>query len=485
MLGEEWKMEAPGGRWALLLLVTGAWAQNVSVSVVCGSSRLQVTVLADLFGNGVPISARELMLGAGCAVTAVQPDRFQLDYLLSACGATMELLPDTIHYRNFLYYRPSAVGGVIRASAFSVPIDCFYSRTGNVSSLGLQPTWAPFSSTLMHRQRLDFALDVYDSTWSSPLSDPTYYLGDLINIQASVRTGSHAPLKIYVDECVARPSMESSMKYEVITDHGCLVDGQHSRSRFLALRGDQFLRFQLDTFVFTNASNNQIYLLCHLKAVAAGPANQRNKACSYDPVAAVWRSQEGGDCSCCASPAGCESRKRRRHQPPDGRGLLGEADLQLGPIRLASNLSTTLVSSPLTLASAELTSAMAGAVELSSTGPFSGTPKASRPVLFPPNRAANPIIRGEAKDSSGLRLPFSVTTLAIAVLCSLFVFLGILGCYCSTKRYHRGYRMGAADTATGETSAVAMAPTASGDVNVASKKPGAVVAAACGESGSV
>ncbi|XP_074922101.1 zona pellucida sperm-binding protein 3-like [Chelonoidis abingdonii] len=478
-------MGAPVGCWALLLLVAGAWAQNASVLVVCGGSQLQITVLADIFGDGVTVSAKELTLGAGCAVTAVGPDRFQLEYLLSACGATMELLSDTIHYRNFLHYKPSAVRGVIRASAFSLPIDCFYPRTGNVSSLGLQPTWVPFNSTLMHRHHLDFALDVYDSTWSFPLSDPTYYLGDLINIQASVRTGSHAPLRIYVDECVARPSTASSIKYEVITDHGCLVDGQHSRSHFLAPRGDQFLRFQLDTFVFTGASNSQIYLLCHLKAVAAGPADQHNKACSYDPATTAWHSHEGGNCSCCASPAGCGSRRRRRRLPQDREGLLGEADLQLGPIKLATNSSITPGSSLLTLASTEPTFATAGAVELSSTVPISGTPKAIHPVLFSPNRAVNPIVRGDMKDSSGLQLPFSVTTLAIAVLCSLFVFLGILGCYCSTKRYHRGYQMGAVDVALGESGAVAMAPTASRDSSVASKKPGAVVAAACGESGSV
>uniref|UniRef100_A0A8C8SSX7 ZP domain-containing protein n=1 Tax=Pelusios castaneus TaxID=367368 RepID=A0A8C8SSX7_9SAUR len=253
----------------------------------------------------------------------------------------------------------------------------------------------------MHRQRLDFALEVYDSTWTYPLSDPTYYLGDLINIQASVRTGSHAPLKIYVDECVARPSADSSMKHEVITDHGCLVDGQHSRSRFLAPRGDQFLRFQLDTFVFTAASNNQIYLICHLKAVVAGPADQQNKACSYDLVAADWRSQEGGDCSCCASPAGCGSRRQRRHRPQGRRGLLGEADVLLGPLQLASNHSAMLISTTLALASTELSSATAGAVGLSSSVPEKGMPKATLPVLFPPNRAANPIIRVEAKDSRG------------------------------------------------------------------------------------
>nr|XP_025042092.1 zona pellucida sperm-binding protein 3-like isoform X1 [Pelodiscus sinensis] len=455
------------------------------VSVVCGSSRLQIMVPADLFGNGVPITDRELMLGAGCAVTDVGEETFQLDYLLLACGATMELLPDTIHYRNVLYYRPFALEGVSRASAFSLPIDCYYPRSGNVSSSGLQPTWAPFSATLMHRQRLDFALDVYDSTWSSPLSDPTSYLGDLINIQASVRTGSHAPLKIYIDECVAQPSVESSVKYEVITDHGCLVDGQHSRSRFLTPRGDHFLRFQLDTFVFTGASNNQIYLLCHLKAVAAGPATQHNKACSYDPATAAWLSHEGGDCSCCASPAHCGTRRRRRHLPQDREGLLGEVDIQLGPIKLASNSSAVLASSSHTAASTEPASAMPVAVEVSSTMTTSGIPKAIRPVLLSPNQAANPIVREETKDSSGLQLPFSVTTLAIAVMSSIFVFLGILGCYCSTKRYHRGYRMGAADAALGEAGAVAMAPTAAGNSSVASKKPGAVVASACGESGAV
>lgn len=57
-------------------------------------------------------------------------------------------------------------------------------------------------------------------TWSQPVSEPTYSLGDLINIQASVKESNHVPLKIYVDECVARPSAEASVKYEVITNHG-------------------------------------------------------------------------------------------------------------------------------------------------------------------------------------------------------------------------------------------------------------------------
>lgn len=56
----------------------------------------------------------------------------------------------------------------------------------------------------------------------------------------------------------------------------------------------------------------QISLRCHLKAVAEGAGSVSGKACSYDGVAAAWRSPDGADCSCCGSPAGCGGRRRRR-----------------------------------------------------------------------------------------------------------------------------------------------------------------------------
>lgn len=46
--------------------------------------------------------------------------------------------------------------------------DALCCRTGSVSSGALQPTWVPFGSTIAHRRRLRFALDVYDSEWGSP-----------------------------------------------------------------------------------------------------------------------------------------------------------------------------------------------------------------------------------------------------------------------------------------------------------------------------
>ncbi|XP_044278679.1 zona pellucida sperm-binding protein 3-like [Varanus komodoensis] len=370
--------------WALLLLATGAYAQNTSVSVSCGSSHLVISVPVDLFGSGVVVGASELTLGAGCAVTTERSDQLLLEYPLFSCGATRKLLPDSIHYRNVLHYNPVAPNGVIRARGFSHLIDCFYPRSWNISSLALQPTWVPFSSTVVDRQRLNFALEVYDSTWSLPVSEPTYYLGDLINIQASVRKGNHVPLKIYVDECVARPSAESTVKYEVITNHGCLVDGQYGHSRFLAPPGDGTLRFQLDTFTFTGASSNQIYLICHLKAVSVGSVDRLNKACSYDLAMATWSSHEGADCSCCASPGGCGTRRRRRRgQPQQRKGLFGEANLKFGPIRVnAERMNSSSTLDPLSVLST------------------STTPKTPHAARLPPNQVVNIIMRGGVKEGS-------------------------------------------------------------------------------------
>ncbi|NXW09525.1 ZP3 protein, partial [Fregetta grallaria] len=93
-------------------------------------------------------------------------------------------------------------------------------RTGSISSGPVQPTWVPFGSTIAHRRRLRFTLDVYDSTWSSRLHQPTYSLGELINIEASVSTDPRLPLRVFVDECVASPSAVARLKYEIIADNG-------------------------------------------------------------------------------------------------------------------------------------------------------------------------------------------------------------------------------------------------------------------------
>ncbi|KAM6392664.1 zona pellucida sperm-binding protein 3-like [Pluvialis apricaria] len=401
-----------------------------AVSVTCGHARLSVAVPAGLLGSHV--ADGELTLGSGCGVTAADGDTYRLEHPLVGCGTTLELLPGSIRYSNVLHYRPLAEGAVARAGPFSLPVDCYYPRTGSVSSGAVQPTWVPFASTVAHRRRLRFALDAYDGTWSSRLHQPTYSLGELINIQASVSTDPRLPLRVFVDECVASPSAAAWLKYKVIADNGCLLDGQLGRSRFLPQRGDRFLRFQLDTFLFPNASGSQIYLRCHLKAVAEGGGSTAGKACSYDRVAAAWHSPDGADCSCCGSPSGCRGRRWRRLAGSGG--LLGEASVHLGPLGLLSSLPS---------------------LSLSPTG----LPTVPEPGAAPPCRPSVPVVRGEReKKDSGLAVPG--TTLAIVTMCSILTAVSMTGCYCSMRRHRRGHQAGGAEAAPGEPRAVAMAPMA-------------------------
>ncbi|XP_074023451.1 zona pellucida sperm-binding protein 3-like [Numenius arquata] len=427
-------MKALGRRWFLLLLVATAWAQDALVSVTCGHWWLSVAVPAGLLGSRV--ADRELTLGSGCGVTSADGDRYRLEHPLLSCGTTLEFLPDSIRYSNVLRYRPSAGGAVARARPFSLPVDCYYPRTGSVSSGAIQPTWVPFGSTLAHRRRLRFALDAYDSSWSSRLHQPTYSLGELINIQASVDADPRLSLRVFVDQCVASASaVATRLRYEVIADNGCLLDGQLGRSRFLPQRGDGFLRFQLDTFLFPNASGSQIYLCCHLKAVAEGAAT--GKACSYDRVAAAWLSPDGDDCSCCGSPAGCGGRRRRRLAGTGG--LLGEASIRFGPLGLVSSVPT-LTSVP------------------------TSVPMAPEPTTASPRRPSVPVVRGEKRDS-GLAVPG--TTLAMVAMCSIITAVGMAGCYCSVRRHRRGERVGD----PGEPHAVAMVPTPASGPRAPPKTP--------------
>uniref|UniRef100_A0A8B9SH55 Zona pellucida sperm-binding protein 3 n=1 Tax=Anas platyrhynchos TaxID=8839 RepID=A0A8B9SH55_ANAPL len=264
----------------------------IPVQVRCGSGRLSVGVPAGLLGAG---AFRELRLGSGCGVTGADGDRYWLEHPLTACGTVLQLLPDTIRYTNLLRYRPLAAGPAARPAPFSVPVECRYPRRGSISSGAVQPTWIPFGSTVAHRRRLRFALDAYDRSWTSRLPLPTFVLGELINIQASVAAETHLPLRVFVDECVASPGTASPVSYQLIGDGGCLLDGRLGRSRFLPQRRDGALRFQLDSFLFPNTSSPQIFLRCHLRAAVAGAGG--SKACSYDPSADCWV-QPASACGC-------------------------------------------------------------------------------------------------------------------------------------------------------------------------------------------
>ena len=58
--------------------------------------------------------------------------------------------------------------------------------------------------------------------WSSQRPSNVYYLGDIINIEASVKVYNHVPLRVFVDSCVATrvADVNSVPRYSFIENHG-------------------------------------------------------------------------------------------------------------------------------------------------------------------------------------------------------------------------------------------------------------------------
>lgn len=122
-------------------------------------------------------------------------------------------------------------------------------RQGNVSSWAIQPTWVPFRTTVFSEEKLVFSLRLMEGeqdglggvncwggqcsgrlsppaclaeNWSAEKMTPTFQLGDRAHLQAQVHTGSHVPLRLFVDHCVATltPDWSTSPYHTIVDFHG-------------------------------------------------------------------------------------------------------------------------------------------------------------------------------------------------------------------------------------------------------------------------
>ncbi|XP_078285520.1 zona pellucida sperm-binding protein 3-like, partial [Rhinoraja longicauda] len=140
----------------------------------CGERSLVVTVYKDLFGTRHLVKAADLTLGpAGCPATNV-------------FTANSTMAGDFLIYTTRINYVPWALGVIIvRTNEVIVPIQCRYPRMkGNVSSDPIKPTWILFSSTKSGEGRLSFSLRLMNDDWLTERTSATYYLGELIHMEA-------------------------------------------------------------------------------------------------------------------------------------------------------------------------------------------------------------------------------------------------------------------------------------------------------------
>ncbi|KAJ7313269.1 hypothetical protein JRQ81_004553 [Phrynocephalus forsythii] len=348
-------------------LSRGAPLRSHAVKVACEPHRVVVTVRRDFFGLGHLVAPGDLTLGVPPCPPA-SFDHASNEVLFEAglheCGSSVQMTPQWLVYRTSLFYRPSLAANpvVVRTNAAEVPIECRYPRMENVSSRAIQPTWAPFRSTVSAEARLGFSLRLMTDDWRGERSSARFQLGDLLRLQADIRAENHRPLRLYVDSCVAggSPETPSAPRYPIVDSHGCLVDGRPEgvSSTFLSPRPQQgVLRFTVDAFRWAGDAGNQIYIMCHLKVTPAEQVpDALNKACSFSAARRAWLPVEGPGAICnCCERRNCAGETLRepprgfispRHQPWEISGQRSltveterhEARLALGPIAVFDSL---------------------------------------------------------------------------------------------------------------------------------------------------
>uniref|UniRef100_A0A3B4YRX4 Zona pellucida sperm-binding protein 3 n=1 Tax=Seriola lalandi dorsalis TaxID=1841481 RepID=A0A3B4YRX4_SERLL len=279
-----------------------------TVAVMCREKDAHVEVKKDLFGIGQFINPADLTLGACGAVaedTGAQILIFEAE--LHDCGSILTMTEESLIYTFTLNYDPQPVGGsnVVRTSKAAVIVECHYPRKHNVSSLPLDPQWIPFSAVKVAEEFLYFTLKLMTDDWQYERPSYQYFLGDLINVEATVKQYFHIPLRVYVDNCVATlaPELNSNPRYAFIENHGCLVDARitGSASKFMARTAENKLQFHLEAFRFQGADSGLLYITCHLKATStAYPIDTEHRACSY---ISGWKEAAGADAAC----GSCES----------------------------------------------------------------------------------------------------------------------------------------------------------------------------------
>ncbi|XP_048046087.1 zona pellucida sperm-binding protein 3-like isoform X2 [Megalobrama amblycephala] len=200
-----------------------------TVAVICHENYIEIAIKVDLFDVGLPVDASELRLGAdsqfipSCKVTAFSNNEYIIAAELTDCGTQHWITDDSLIYTNLLIFTPQpSPDGVVRLEQAVVPIECYYSRKFDVTSNPIKPTWIPYSSTQSAVEDLQFSLKLMTSDWHSERASAVYFLGDIINMEASVHLGHHVSLRIYFESCVATvtPDMNSVPRYTFIENHG-------------------------------------------------------------------------------------------------------------------------------------------------------------------------------------------------------------------------------------------------------------------------
>ncbi|XP_041084604.1 zona pellucida sperm-binding protein 3-like [Polyodon spathula] len=212
-------------------------------------------------------------------------------------------------YKNVLKYVPSVHNSTIRRSMpFTVPLQCRYYRYHHVYKHGIRPLWRNQTRFKSLQSPNSFALRIINGDWVPDHMMNTFYLGQPIHFEAT--TNLTIPgTKLFIHSCyaTASPALNSTPRYTVIENYGCMVDSKYETcsSHFVPPRTKNTINFFVDAFQFNALSPmvNKYYMHCTMVVTSNSMITQSAKSCHYDKSMRRWVELEGNHrvCSCCDS----------------------------------------------------------------------------------------------------------------------------------------------------------------------------------------
>ncbi|XP_058846711.1 uncharacterized protein LOC117409187 isoform X2 [Acipenser ruthenus] len=278
-----------------------------AVRVLCSENKMYVRVRTDLYG--FKCKAGQLTLGTNCRSNGVSGGYLLFTYGLKECGSQVSVEAGQLVYKNVLKYVPSVQNSTIRRSMpFTVPLQCRYYRYHHVYRHGIRPHWRNPTRFKSLKTPYGFALKIINGDWVPERMMNTFYLGQPIHFQAT--TNLTIPgTKLFIHRCyaTASPASNSTPRYTVIENYGCMVDSKYETcsSHFVPPRTNNTINLIVDAFQFNTLSPlvNKYYMHCTMVVTSNSMVTQSTKSCHYDKNVNRWVELEGNHsvCSCCDS----------------------------------------------------------------------------------------------------------------------------------------------------------------------------------------
>uniref|UniRef100_A0A8C4RPD6 Zona pellucida sperm-binding protein 3 n=1 Tax=Erpetoichthys calabaricus TaxID=27687 RepID=A0A8C4RPD6_ERPCA len=278
------------------------------VSLACSISKMMVRVKKAFFGFGY--TEAELVLGNKCKSNGKDEATGDLlfNYPLNACDGKRSTHEGCLTYENVLHFKPHIVPGVIRRKQpVNVALKCCYFRYYHVYKAAVHPTWsAPSGLKTLHHPS-GMVLKLMDATFSKPFEAKEYHLGQEIHFQA-VSYPNSTRQWLFLHSCFATPTPNpnSSPRYTVIDNYGCMVDSKQEScsSRFERPRMANVVSFTVSAFQFND--HKQVYFHCKMFMKKNQDVTNTAKFCTYNKKLSRWQELGGHDrvCECCDSVCG-------------------------------------------------------------------------------------------------------------------------------------------------------------------------------------